>query len=37
VEEMERRMFCEGKMGLREEALKIVKKCFLRDCGWCRD
>jgi propionate CoA-transferase len=26
VEEMDRRIFCEGKMGLREEALKIVKK-----------
>jgi hypothetical protein len=25
VEEMDRRIFCEGKMGLREEALKIVK------------
>ena len=26
VEEMDRRIFCEGKMGLREEAPKIVKK-----------
>jgi acyl CoA:acetate/3-ketoacid CoA transferase len=26
VEEMDRRIFCEGKMGLREEALKIVKR-----------
>lgn len=26
VEEMDRWIFCEGKMGLREEALKIVKK-----------
>jgi propionate CoA-transferase len=26
VEEMDRRIFCEGKMGLREEALKIVRK-----------
>jgi propionate CoA-transferase len=26
VEEMDRRIFCEGKMGLRDEALKIVKK-----------
>lgn len=26
VEEMDRRIFCEGKMSLREEALKIVKK-----------
>ena len=26
VEEMDSRIFCEGKMGLREEALKIVKK-----------
>jgi propionate CoA-transferase len=25
VEEMDRRIFCEGKRGLREEALKIVK------------
>ncbi len=25
VEGMDRRIFCEGKMGLREEALKIVK------------
>jgi propionate CoA-transferase len=26
VEEMDRRIFCEGKMGLREEALKIVRE-----------
>ena len=26
VEEMDRRMFCDGKMGLREEALRIVRK-----------
>jgi acyl CoA:acetate/3-ketoacid CoA transferase len=26
VEEMDSRIFCEGKMGLREEALKIVRK-----------
>jgi acyl CoA:acetate/3-ketoacid CoA transferase len=26
VEEIDRRIFCEGKMGLREEALKIVRK-----------
>ncbi len=26
VEEMDRRIFCEGKMGLRKEVLKIVKK-----------
>jgi len=26
VEEMDRGIFCEGKMGLREEALKIVRK-----------
>jgi propionate CoA-transferase (EC 2.8.3.1) len=26
VEEMDRRIFCEGKMGLREEALEIVKR-----------
>jgi acyl CoA:acetate/3-ketoacid CoA transferase len=25
VEEMDKRIFCEGKMGLREEALKIVR------------
>jgi hypothetical protein len=25
VEGMDRRIFCEGKMGLREEALKIVR------------
>gem|GEM_PF-6968589 len=28
VEEMERRIFCEGKMGLREKALKISRKRF---------
>jgi acyl CoA:acetate/3-ketoacid CoA transferase len=26
VEEMDRWIFCEGKMGLREEALEIVRK-----------
>ncbi len=26
VEEMDRRIFCDGKMGLREEALRIVRK-----------
>ncbi len=26
VEEMDRRIFCEGKMGLREEAVKIVQE-----------
>jgi len=30
VEEMDRRIFREGKMGLREEALKIVRKYFFK-------